>query len=263
MEKGFRQIGDRKSNQTEDPNPFIYGDNDAVGTVDYMGLATIPLPSTGTCGPDVTTRLDATLLATRTTYDGWGIGQKCLACSHIFNLLGPYGGAKLAWDVLPFLGMGALVPSFGAHDADTLPGGAGLTAGTGDCRHTLMYKGKCYKAGLLNYIMWGTINKKCSDSFGWIGWTPPSGVNPWSLASALVKASLYKALLATTPISSVWVHKQVAGCVTAGYTTSPVGASPFGSLAGCSPGSGPVGGSGSLNWVWEPNHHRLGQTVGW
>jgi len=262
-EKGQVATSKKRANSLQVLNPFLYCDNAVIDRIDSLGLITIPLPSAGTCGPDITTRLDATLPNIRSTYDGWNICQKGLACTHIFNIWGPSGGAKAAWDILPFTGMGALVPSLGANDADTLPGGTGLTPGTGDCKHSLMYKGKCYKAGLLNFIMWGTINKKCSNTFGWSFVLLPGTPNPWSLTSTLTTASLYKALLASPPVTSVWVHAQVAGCVTAGYTTGPVTSAPAGSLANCSAGSGAVGGSGSLKWVWELNKPRAGQIAGW
>lgn len=112
----------------------------------------------GMCGPDVTKFVEKVLEDVENTYNNpdTTLGVKCRAC--FIGLRNPIVAVD-GWDIIPLKneGMDQLerrTPSY----FNTL-------AGTGDGAYTVEYKGNCYPAHGVNYLLWGKINKLCARTF--------------------------------------------------------------------------------------------------
>ena len=144
----------------------IFLRNNSIENWDYLGLAT----QCGSCGPDVTRPVDTTIRSIKATYQHiWGGFEKYRACMTLYS---PY--FRGAWGIDKITQLGFSVKDFPfdppARQGQPPPWDT-----------TVAYQGKCYQSRDVNYIMWGTINRLCSDSFG--GKYQPVWSLPWALAA--------------------------------------------------------------------------------
>ena len=99
------------------------------------------------CGPDVTAPVTGTISNIKTTFRSWTWGPKFSACTALY---GPK--AQGAW------GMGQIALCGYRKWQFRRPA---MQGGPEPCTWTVSYKGTCYQASDVNYLMWGAINKAC------------------------------------------------------------------------------------------------------
>ena len=119
--------------------------NDPNDQVDIFGLA-----CADQCGPDVTTAVQNTLQNVENRFNDWAAipGKQRSACEALYD-----GGlADGAWDIKELAAAGKSE-------------GCGSLMGTGKCKATVAYKGKCYHAGAVNYVLFGKMNALCRNIF--------------------------------------------------------------------------------------------------
>jgi|GEM_PF-683626 len=132
-------------------NLFGMVENQPVNRSDLLGLAPC-----GNCGPDVTAALDRTLTNITMVWNGWDDKQRRESCDALYKVSD--GTASHAWFIeeIATLGFTNSFPISGAP-----PGTKGCCGKNVCCDQTVTYKGHCYFAGDLNYLMFGVINKLC------------------------------------------------------------------------------------------------------
>jgi RHS repeat-associated protein len=141
-------------------NPDPVGEKGSLNMYNFLGDS--PLQDVdpdglcaywGNCGPDVTSTLNATLNDITRTYRSWKKPQKRTACETMVNprLVQGY------WLItsLANLGYGTFIP----------PLFAPAPQGTGGCDRTVSYRGSCFFAGDVHYLMYGRISSLCREDF--------------------------------------------------------------------------------------------------
>ena len=128
-----------------------------------------PLPTTGvgSCGPDVTIALDATIAEIMVKYAHASRWEKCQGC---FNLL----AYPSIWEISPLYLLGTDQGHWDAGNSNGyvsaaqshMPGGY---PGVGACVSTVQYHGKCYRATNLNLALFGTATRLCGIGCGVAG----------------------------------------------------------------------------------------------
>ncbi len=129
----------------------------------------------GSCGPDVTTPVLATLSDIRATFRTWSTSQKVQACAALY---GPR--FRGAWGIDKVTQLGHMGRSGEINFLFEWPATPG---GPSPCNTTVAYKGACYQSRDVNYLMWGTINRLCWNSVGlrmsavWsLGWAQSAAI---------------------------------------------------------------------------------------
>jgi RHS repeat-associated protein len=146
--------------------------NAAGNFIDPDGLAT----AGGCCGPDIGAGLIRQVVRIRSDFAVLKPEEKTQQC---LRLVGFH--AEHAWDIYPLVLIGN---RDGQTAKEALGGqvrngsGGELFGNVRDCEHTVSYEGKCFNAGYLNYVFWGTSWKLCFDHFG--GW-PHALASPFPL----------------------------------------------------------------------------------
>ena len=217
-------------------NKYLYGTSNPVHFVDPSGefplielvavdmvigiLANTARPSAsmGTCGQaDVTGMVNLSLQQIDAKYSSWSTPDRK---SHCRALYGP--GAVGAWDIWPLY-------EVGRHRWPFL----GVPRGTQRCQDTVVFKGKCYRGGAVNYVMWGRMNALCHGDY-------PS--NPMhTLAGARALVFEYKG-------AYLWAHHfEAQNFTTYGWNnggSAPACAVGFCKIAGTAPQSW-------TGWYWN------------
>ena len=132
-------------------NLYAFIQNVPTSLIDILGLA-----SCNQCGPDVTTAVDNTLKKVDNAFSEWGESnpsRQRSACEALYSFgdgsAGVSGGG--AWDIVKL--------------AEAGKGGRKDIQGTGECKKTVVYKGKCYHVGAVNYVLFGKMNALCRNKF--------------------------------------------------------------------------------------------------
>jgi len=192
------------------------------------------------CGPDITTALYHTLGNITSTFWQAGETKQYDAGIEMYNLLGllPWGngGGGTAWDIDPL------------HAAGNNPGylwstDCGFSRGTGPfCGYGVTFRGQCYFASAVNYVMWGRMNLLEENATVLYGWTDN---DDFTLSNAIWWADHYKHYAQHEPWDGAMIN-EVNSFVTYGYTYqfSPSGALPCG-------GSSCKATAGSFTWRWR------------
>jgi hypothetical protein len=204
---------------------YVFVRNAPVNVVDPFGLS-------GCCGPDVSSAIQNTLSQIETTYNSWNILKKGVVCTRMITL--PW--AVDAWDMFELAALGFSETAFVFAPP--------AQQGTGTCKQTVAYGGKCYKSNAANYMTWGKMNRLCHGTFDpiIIGF-PPIPINRWGLSAAVVTTWAWKGIYGWADVG------QAIDFTKAGFN----GGGPTG--AGCLdclvvPGN--VAGNAAFQWKWEP-----------
>ncbi len=130
--------------------------NNPVNDWDYLGLCdpTEGDPGARQCGPDVTAPLLATINNIKGTFRSWSFRKKLTACSALYSpwARGAWGVDKIAQLGFPTTTTGRGIWLFNPPAVQGSPP---------PCDKTVAYKGNCYFAGDVDYLMWGAINGLC------------------------------------------------------------------------------------------------------
>jgi RHS repeat-associated protein len=214
-----------------EPVPVIGPDDPPPGGIDFP---IVPRCSGRCCGPDVTEKLDRTLLSISSTYFGWTVPQRLRACVELYNPVfwTGSGGFVNAWDIL---GLAMEFPS------------------SPSCSQTGLYRGKCYYRGSMNYVMWGKANRLCRGTFGWITPTLPfpggSALTPWTRSTTINLMAAYRAMnIPLQGVVGLQSFPQALAFTRLGYDGA------FGSGSGglSCPASGEEEEGNAYGFVWEP-----------
>ncbi len=91
----------------------------------------------------------------RKKYSDVSFLQKCRACFSGLRSLETGG----AWDVAPLAAAGH------AEQSPVPAEPFGQQTGSGGGRYTVSYRGRCYHAHAVNYLLWGRANRLCHETF--------------------------------------------------------------------------------------------------
>jgi hypothetical protein len=173
------------------------------------------------CGPDVTDSLHSTLLEISATYDSWSSQQKKEAADSMYRIIpsGRVWGPN-AWDI---------------EDLFLI----GLSRGNISER-TVMFEGRCYYGGAVNYAMWGLMNRLVYDT---------TRDARYSLDSALNQVAYWK-FLKRFPQELGDEEEQAFAFTVFGYD----GVLPHRGIPHLVLPTGKR--TGNMNWVWEPIRPR-------
>lgn len=234
----------------------------------YEPLTMAPKPC-GKCGPDVTSAVMKTLEEVEKAFlsdqnpefntllpDGhhgppappnYHRRRSCIALfQHVPGLSAPGN----AWEISPLGGMGA------SSSPRLPPGLSSEDNGTGDCARTVVFNGTCVKAGALNYIVFGKMNRLCHDQFSD---QPFSVTDPiqwnvnWSWLD--VWAAIYHHKFNRRNDS--WLNEEAWAAFAFayhGYHGSGPGYDPMPNLQGCSTAGSKQWPTVSMPWKWTGVH---------
>jgi hypothetical protein len=129
----------------EDPLGLEEGSSGEGGGAGAASAATQPACQ---CGADVTQKLDKVLAKLEWQFNSLSVSQKEALCQATMFL---------AWDIFEFTEAGKGSPGPLAQFQSG-------SCGTGACAGTVTYRGGCYWASELNYLVWGRMRRKCADA---------------------------------------------------------------------------------------------------
>jgi hypothetical protein len=104
------------------------------------------------CGPDVTQQVSDAVELTRTIFKGWSKSQREDACSALISLRAGY----CSWDI-ENLHLDRWI------SRDFQPKKCATTGAKPACGESIQINEDCYYAGSVNYVIFGTMFKLCSD----------------------------------------------------------------------------------------------------
>jgi RHS repeat-associated protein len=165
---GMLLYGYTKNRATSGVDPLgreYWGPYDDSGARQYMEYYSSQMSSgyrpepSGCCGPDITYALLKTIASFRQGFYALSMVQKFSKC---VSMLGSGG-----WDVWELTDHGRA----GGHPMLNAPG-----CGTGTCAGSVRVGEHCYRAGEVNYYLWGAAHDLCNAEFG--------RGDGWSLGSA-------------------------------------------------------------------------------
>lgn len=146
-ELGFKKLTrhNERFNRKEESNLYRFVANNPLIYYDLSGLR-----GCGKCGPDVTVAVDNTLKAIGDMFAKNPSAQGDM-CDALFNPERANG----AWDITDLAAAGM---------SDNSPFDGHPTTGSGSCKRTVVYHGKCIFAGALNYAAFGKMCQLCNKS---------------------------------------------------------------------------------------------------
>jgi len=166
----------------EGGGPNLYATVRNAPTIRTDGRGLSDIRSCPLCGVNVTAAVERTMLRIEQVF--WSEpdeGVKREACRNLyFNYA---KGGERTWDIYPLYQIGC------GNDWH------GWYTGVGSCSRTVTFKGRCYYAGSVNYVMWGLANRMCKEAAELYHWSWHELSNYW-----LWNAKLF-----------VWGHK--ASCL--------------------------------------------------
>ena len=191
-----------------EPNRYEFVHNDALNKSDLLGLCGCG------CGPDISQAIDKLLLDVDNTYNSWNDEQQCKACDQLESIF------HLAdeWDI------NAFAPGLGYPGQNTKC--------LCDSGFTYTYRGKCYFAGSLNYLLFGRAMNLCGND----------------LETAENDTTLWKSWAYGEDPDGLYASQAVA-MVDAGFNGgNPAAGS---NLLACNPSKTKI--NLQLDWTWLPN----------
>ena len=151
-------------------NLYAYVYNSPIALIDILGK--------NCCGPDVTDAVKQTLINIETAFKKIPNEKQRSACESLYA----QNDAQASWDILSLANMGRL-PNYKPFK--------GAFYGTGKCKQTVMFNGRCRYAGGVNYAAYGKMNQLCNAKYkdkpfkmqlpGIVGILPISYPITWSL----------------------------------------------------------------------------------
>ena len=194
--------------------------NNTPNKVDIHGLMGVDSShEENTCGPDVTKFVTDALNRVKDEFREAHICTKFSAC---YRGLRTHEAAN-GWDIKVLNEVG-----HGNTQRFVSPGG-----GLG--KLTVAYKGRCYPAHAVNYLLWGTANRLCYDRFGSI-MPPMMPISLFGLSTTIGAVNWHKISMAFINAlnnemgeAKGYIAGLPSACAftTAGYTGSDIGLSAF------------------------------------
>lgn len=194
-------------------------------------------PTTATtyvCGPDVTKQVQDVIAEVRSNFSVWTAKQKDDACDALIS----YTSALEAWDIHELHNSEWIL----SYRSDCATKGA-----VPPCAASVQVGSGCHYAGSVNYVIWGTVFRLCSDYFTSIG---------SKTASKFTYSEMYR-LFDKYKIDSSGKAKNYYPArewTEAGWNGWPSAPTPSGDRGNCVPKCPKKYAGGPFRYCWKPHH---------